>query len=381
MAVTRRGFVRRLGQATATVTGTMLAARGFEDLAAAHAAGQDRPEIPPGMIRLGSNESPYGPGPHVVAAVERALHDDGNRYTRLPMLLTGRLASMLSVSSGSVLAAAGSGDLLRAAVLAYVSADKPLVAASPTFEAPVRTAESLRLPLRLVPLTAALSNDLDRMAEQGRGAGLVYICNPDNPTGTCHPKTAIVGLIETLATTSPETVVLIDEAYFDCADDPTYGSVAALAAERRNLVVARTFSKIHGLAGMRIGYAVAHPETLDRLRPCAGTGVVACASAAAAMASLDDTAYFQRQQALNRDARARVTKALTEIGYAPVPSQANFVMVDVRRDVRDFGAACRERGVLVGRPFPPLATQARISFGTPDEMTRAIAVFTDVLRS
>ena len=99
------------------------------------------------------------------------------------------------------------------------------------------------------------------------------------------------------------------------------------------------------------------------------------------MASLEDTAYFQRQQVLNREARARLTRALTDLGYPPVPSQANFVMVDVRRDVRDFGAACRERGVLVGRPFPPLATQARISFGTPDEMTRAIEVFKDVLRT
>ena len=93
------------------------------------------------------------------------------------------------------------------------------------------------------------------------------------------------------------------------------------------------------------------------------------------------TEYFRRQQALNREARTRLTKALTDLGYPPVPSQANFVMVDVRRDVRDFGAACRARGVLVGRPFPPLATQARISFGTPDEMTRAIDVFHQVLRS
>ena len=236
MALTRRGFVRRLGHATAgTVTGTMLAARGFEDLMAAHAVGQDRPEIPRGMIRLGSNESPYGPGPHVVAAVERALHDEGNRYTRLPMLLTGRLASSLGVSGASVLVSAGSGDLLRASVLAFVDAGRPLVASTPTFEAPLRTAESLRLPLRLVPLTAALSNDLDRMAEQGKGAGLVYICNPDNPTGhlPCR-RPPSSSLIDTLAATSPETVVLIDEAYFDCADDVSYGSVAALAAERRN---------------------------------------------------------------------------------------------------------------------------------------------------
>ena len=382
MSLSRRGFVRRFGQATAgTVTGTMLAARGFEDLVAARAAGQDRPEIPPGMIRLGSNENPYGPGPHVVAAVERALHDDGNRYTRLPMLLTGRIASISSVSSGSVLLSAGSGDLLRAAVLAYVGPDKPLVAATPTFETPLRTAESLRLPMRLVPLLPSLANDLERMTEQARGAGLLYVCNPDNPTGTFHARAAVVTLLDTIARTSPDTVVMVDEAYCDCVDDATYGSVVAIAVERRNVVVVRTFSKIHGLAGMRIGYAVAHPETLDRMRHCAGSGVVACASAAAAMASLEDTDYFRRQQALNREARTRLMKALTDLGYPPVPSQANFVMVDVRRDVRDFGSACRALGVLVGRPFPPLATQARISFGTPDEMTRAIDVFGKVLRT
>ena len=382
MALTRRGFVRRFGQATAgTVTATMLAARGFEDRMAAHAAGQDRPEIPAGMIRLGSNENPYGPGPHVVTAVERALHDDGNRYTRMPMLLTGRLASSLSVSSGSLIVSAGSGDLLRAAVLAFVAPDKPLVAASPTFEAPIRTAEWLRLPMRLVPLLPSLANDLDRMTDQGRGAGLVYLCNPDNPTGTFQTRASVVTLIETLARTSPDTVVMVDEAYFDCADDPAYGSVVAIAAERRNVVVVRTFSKIHGLAGMRVGYVVAHPETLERMRPYVGGGVVACASAAAAMASLEDTEYFRRQQALNREARTRLTKALTDVGHPPVPSQANFVMVDVRRDVREFGSACRALGVLVGRPFPPLATQARISFGTPDEMTRAIDVFRRVLRT
>ena len=383
MALTRRGFVRRLGLTTAagTVTGKMLAGRGLEAFAAAQATGQPAPDVAAGVIRLGSNESPYGPGPHVVAAVERALRDEGNRYTRLPMQLAASLTSNLGVSGSSLLVAAGSGDLLRAAVLAFVGAQRPLVAATPTFEIPVRTAESLRLPIRLVPLTATLSTDPDRMIEQARGAGLLYLCNPDNPTGTFHARTTIVHVIDSVARHSPETVVLIDEAYFDCADDPTYGSVANMAAERPNLVVARTFSKIHGLAGMRIGYAIAHPDTLDRLRPFAGAGVVTCASAGAAMASLQDVEYFKRQQALNREARVRLTTAFAELGYPPVPSQTNFIMVDVRRDVRDFGAACRSHGVLVGRPFPPLETQARISFGTPDEMTRAIDVFGQVLRT
>lgn len=381
MALTRRGFVRRVGWATAgSMSVAMIAAHGSEALAGATGAGQP-PPLPAGTIRLGSNENPYGPAPHVVAAVDRALHDDGNRYTRLPMQLSGQLASTLSVAGDAVLASAGSGDLLRAAVLAFVAPDKPLVAPTPTFEAPARTAGMLRLPTRLVPLTTAFTSDLARMTEQARGAGLVYLCNPDNPTGTFHPRTAVVAFLEAVASASPETVVLVDEAYCDCADDASYGSVVPLAVSRRNVVVTRTFSKVHGLAGLRIGYAVAHPETLERLAPYVGGGVLSCVSAAAAMASLDDTAYFARQQALNREARARLTRALTDLGHPPVPSQANFVLVDVRRDVREFGAACRAHGVMVGRPFPPLDTQARISFGTPDEMTRAIEVFGKVLRT
>lgn len=381
MALTRRGFVRRVGWATAgSMSVAMIAAHGSEALAGVTGAGQP-PPLPAGTIRLGSNENPYGPAPHVVAAVDRALHDDGNRYTRLPMQLSGQLASTLSVAGDAVLASAGSGDLLRAAVLAFVAPDKPLVAPTPTFEAPARTAGMLRLPTRLVPLTTAFTSDLARMTEQARGAGLVYLCNPDNPTGTFHPRTAVAAFLEAVASASPETVVLVDEAYCDCADDASYGSVVPLAVSRRNVVVTRTFSKVHGLAGLRIGYAVAHPETLERLAPYVGGGVLSCVSAAAAMASLDDTAYFARQQALNREARARLTRALTDLGHPPVPSQANFVLVDVRRDVREFGAACRAHGVMVGRPFPPLDTQARISFGTPDEMTRAIEVFGKVLRT
>ena len=254
MALTRRGFVRRLGLTTAagTVTGKMLAGRGLEAFAAAQATGQPAPDVAEGVIRLGSNESPYGPGPHVVAAVERALRDEGNRYTRLPMQLAASLTSNLGVSGSSLLVAAGSGDLLRAAVLAFVGAQRPLVAATPTFEIPVRTAESLRLPIRLVPLTATLSTDPDRMIEQARGAGLLYLCNPDNPTGTCHARTTIVHVIDSVARHSPETVVLIDEAYFDCADDPSYGSVASLAAAQQHVIVTRTFSKIHGLSLIHI---------------------------------------------------------------------------------------------------------------------------------
>jgi histidinol-phosphate aminotransferase len=342
MAFTRRGFVQRIGRAAAgSVTGAVLAARGFEDLVAAQGLGQRPPEFAAGTIRLGSNENPYGPGPHVVAAVERALRDEGNRYTRMPGQLIEQIASTFGLSPASVLVGAGSADLLRAAVLAHVGAERPLVAAVPTYEGPVRVAESLRLPLRLVPLLPTLSVDIDRMVERGRGAGLVFLCNPDNPSGTFHGRDRVAAAIEALAQQSPDTTVLIDEAYFDCADDPSYGSVAALAAAQPRVIVTRTFSKIHGLAGMRIGYAIAHAATIDRLRPYVGQSVVSCAGAAAAMASLADVGYYRRQQAQNRAGRASLARILTDLGLAPVPSQTNFVMVDVRRDVRRFASACR----------------------------------------
>jgi histidinol-phosphate aminotransferase len=378
MNASRRGFVRTAGLTAAAFSGTALAARGFEAAVAAAALGQPMPEMPAGAIRISSNENPYGPGPHVVSAVEQALRD-GNRYARAPMLLATAVASVQGVPADAVLMAAGSGDLLRAAVLAFTSAERPLVTAVPSYEGPVRMAEALKVPVRGVPVTAGFGLDLPAMVGKAPGAGLVFICNPNNPTGTFLSKAAVTGAIGAIAQASPSTITLIDEAYFDCADDATYGSVASLAATTPNVLVLRTFSKIHGLAGMRIGYAIGHPDTIRTLRLYAGQSVLSGVSSAAALASLKDSAYYAQQQALNRDGRAWTTKALTEMGYAPVASQANFVLVDVRRDVRTFQQACREKGVLVARPFPPLMTHARISIGTPDEMRRAIGAIREVL--
>lgn len=380
MNTTRRGFVRTVGFSAAALTGAAIGSRGLEAELAAQAMGQQMPEVPAGAIKISSNENPYGPGPHVVAAVNKALAGEGNRYGRSGMVLTTAVAKSLDLPAASVLMASGSGDLLRAAVLAYTSATKALVTAVPSYEGPVRIAEALKVPISGVPVTAGMGLDLPAMVTAAsKGAGLAFICNPNNPTGTFLSKAAVTEAISAIRTASPSTLVLIDEAYFDCVDDPTYGSVAALAASTPGVLVLRTFSKIHGLAGMRIGYAVGHPDTLATYRLYVGQSVISAASAAAAVASLQDTAYYQEQRRLNSVGRAWTTKALTEMGYAPVPSQTNFVLVDVKRDVREFNAACRAKGVLVARPFPPLDTHARISIGTPDEMTRALAVFREVL--
>ena len=383
MALTRRGFVRRLGRTTAgTVTGAMLATRGFEALAAAHVgrAGPCRtcPACHPAWAatRIPTVQARTWWPPSSGRCTTTAT---GTRACR--MLLTGALPPCLERVERLAARVGGIGRSPSCGgPRVRRRTTRPLVAATPTFETPVRTAESLRLPMRLVPLPPSLSNDLDRMAEQGKGR---------RPASTSATRTTRRAPSMRSGHRRADR-----DARPHVARDGRADRRGVLRLCRRSRRTGRwrrsrpsdamswwrrTFSKIHGLAGMRIGYAVAHPETLERMRPYAGGGVVACASAAAAMASLDDIEYFRRQQALNREARTRLTKALTDIGYPPVPSQANFVMVDVRRDVRDFGGACRARGVLVGRPFPPLETQARISFGTPDEMTRAIEVFRQVL--
>lgn len=378
MSTTRRHFVRSIGLSAASLTGAAIASRGLEAELAAQALGQSMPAIPAGAIRISSNENPHGPGPHVVAAVHKAL-GEGNRYSRTPGVLGTAVAKVHDLPAASVLMASGSGDLLRAAVLAYTAQGRPLVTGVPSYEGPVRVAEALGVPVTGVPVTAGFGLDLPAMVAAARGAGMVFLCNPNNPTGTFLSSAAVTAAVTEIRAVSPATTIVVDEAYYDCADDPAYGTLAPLAAATPGVLVLRTFSKIHGLAGLRIGYAIGHPDTLARYRLFAGQSVISNVSAAAAIASLDDTTYYQTQRRLNLETRAWTAAALTALGYTPVASQTNFLLVDVRRDVRAFNAACRAKGVLVSRPFPPLDTHARISIGTRDEMTRAMAVVHDVL--
>ena len=178
---------------------------------------------------------------------------------------------------------------------------------------------------------------------------------------------------------SPQTIVLVDEAYHEYVDAPAYASAITLALADSRVLVARTFSKVHGMAGLRIGYAVGQPSALRRLRPWLGGMTMSVLTAAAARASLADVAHIDRQRALNREAKAFTVAALSRAGCAAYASEANFIMVDVGRDCRSFASACAAKQVRIARPFPPLDHHARITIGTLDEMRRATAVFAEVL--
>ena len=280
-----------------------------------------------------------------------------------------------------VLLGCGSSEVLRVAVDAFTSPAKALVTAAPTFEDAADRAKVLGVPVRAVPVMGDLRLDLPTMAAQAGGAGLVFVCNPNNPTGTVYPAAAIADFVRRVKRDAPDATVLVDEAYHEYVDDPAYATALPLALEMPGVVVARTFSKAHGLAGLRVGYAIARPATIEAMsRHLLGIGINAL-GATAALAALGDRELPSRERRLNAEAREYTTRFFEGRGYRVTPSQANFLMVDVRRDPKAFQDACREQKVLVGRPFPPLKTHARVSIGTMDEMRAATEVFARVLGS
>ena len=333
----------------------------------------------PGIIRIDSNENPVGPGTHVLNAIHRAF-GTSNRY---PVLaeddLVSAIAKRQGISPDNVRLGCGSGELLRAAVHAFTAPDRPLVSPHPTFEAPAEFTAFLANPVRAVPVDGHLGLDLDAMAEAARGAGLVYFCNPNNPTATVHARSDVIAFIEQVGRASPQTTILVDEAYFEYVDDAAYGTVIPLAVANPRVIVTRTFSKVMGMAGLRVGYAVGQKESLAKIARWVMGSSVSQLSLAAAGAAVADPDHVAREVQRNRGVRAYTRKFFGDAGFAMSEGQANFMMVDIRRDSKAFKTECLKQGVAVGRPFPPLNTHTRISFGTMAEMRKALRVFKTTL--
>lgn len=334
-----------------------------------------------GVIRLSSNENPYGPARSAVDAITRAFVD-ANRYTQATdAVLRTAIAKRHGVKDANVLIGAGSGETLRICSEALTSSAAHLVAASPTFEQPAAHMTRLGRETRAPKVDAMLRLDLGAMAASSSGAGLVFLCNPNNPTGTAYPLSDVMSFIGDVHRRSPNTYVLVDEAYFEYCDLAGYDTAIPAALANPRIIVARTFSKVFGLAGMRVGYGVAHADTIKKLEPWRLQNSVGALSAAAAVASCDlGPSYIREQQKLNGDARAYTLKVLNDAGITARPTFTNFVMADIRRDALKFQAACAKEGVAIGRSFPPLDTHARISIGTMDEMKRALPVITALLK-
>jgi histidinol-phosphate aminotransferase len=328
-----------------------------------------------GVVRLSANENPYGPSPKAL----KAMTDSFGLACRYPdehnNVLIDKLARLNGVNRDQILLGDGSSEILKLCAETFTSKERGnLVVADPTFEAILEQAKINGAEVVKIPLTPTFAHDLPKMLAAAKG-GLIYVCNPNNPTASITPKDQLRDFI---ANTPRETMILVDEAYFHYADSPDYESAVPLVKDSPKLVVARTFSKVYGMAGLRCGYCVAQKETLERMRPYQMWDSVNIMALAAASASLDDPDQVSNGQRLNTEAKMFVISELATAGYKTIPSQANFIMVDCKRPVVPLIKAMKEQNVHVGRLFPALPNHMRVTIGKKPEMETFVSAFKQV---
>lgn len=330
-----------------------------------------------GQLRLSSNENPLGLSP----AARRAVIDgiaEANRYPGGPRReLIKVLAAKHHVAPESIVLGAGSTEVLQMTVQAIANSNVRLVLAEPTFEDVPRYTAPYAYRLETVPLDGRFAHDMERMQERtlrSKDAVLVYICNPNNPTATLTPCDETDAWIEAA---EQNVYFLVDEAYYEFVDDTSYWSSIKWIEDRPNVVVVRTFSKIYGMAGMRLGYGIAHPDTATRIRQYISHNNANHLALVAALASLRDTELVSRSLEANERARRTLYRCLDELDLEYVPSHTNFVMHRINGDLESYIGRMRENGVRVGRPFPPMLSYNRLSIGLPEEMAR----FAEILRT
>jgi histidinol-phosphate aminotransferase len=387
MALTRRGFVRTAGIGAAGVlTSSWIGARGREH-SVWSAFEPTLSAVEPGQIVLASNENPLGPGRTVMAAVQAAFGEGGRRpgrYSGSSRELIEAIAAKQKVKPENVVLGCGSTQILRSATHLFTAKDKPLVGTIPTYEECAGYAEMMGHPVRPVALDAEFKLDLTRLADAAKGAGLVFYCNPNNPTATYVGARATREFLAKVARESPETTILIDEAYFDYVTDADHDTHIPVAVDNPRVIVARTFSKAYGMAGLRMGYAVGHPETIKKMAEWdggSGTSSLNVLALHAGIAAIQqDASFTAAERARNKEVRDFTMKWFGDRGMKPTDAQANFLFVNIGRPAKEFRDACRTKGVLVARDFPPFEkTHCRLSFGTMEEMKKAVAVFDHVL--
>jgi histidinol-phosphate aminotransferase len=376
MSFSRRSFVHTVGAGAA---GFWIAGHGREGALAVgdtlHAQG-----AAPSLL-LSSNENPLGCHPDVLAAVRGCMGEAGRYAFATAADVTALVAKAHHVAPENVLLGSGSTQILRTATQVFTAKTAGLVAAIPAYEECASYARLLGHPITGVKLNAEMTMDLDALQAASKGAGLVFYCNPNNPVATAIGGADTRAYLATLMKQSPNTTVLVDEAYFEYATMPGYETMIPLAVENPRVVVARTFSKCFGMAGLRIGYAIGHKDTIAKMEAWDSIDAISVMALEGARAALAvPAAWVKAEQARNAEARAFTMKWFADRGYRPTDSQTNFMFIDIKRPSQAFREACARDGVMIGRDFPPYEkTHARISVGTMADMQRAVKVFEKAL--
>lgn len=330
------------------------------------------------FIKLASNENNWGPPDSVMKAMNAAWKY-ANRYGYPDGNIVQVIADHHGVKRENVLLTAGSGEGLSVMATTYLGPGKKVLGVSPSYASVFQQASAVKADSIQLPLTKDYRQDIGQMVEatirNARDIGFVYMCNPNNPTGAVVTAKEIKQLLDNIPKDMP---VLIDEAYHHYVDDPAYGTAIPYVLEGRKVVVARTFSKIAALAAMRIGYSIAPADMIREMRVYASNSVNVLAKWGA-VASLKDTAAQAEVKRMTIDNRTRTTKALEAWGYATIPSQTNFFMVSLGdRTVQPVIEEFRKKGILVGRPFPPMLNHLRVSVGTPEDMEKFMVAFKQI---
>ncbi len=387
MSLSRRALFGGSEAAALVPNIALITARGREALVdeLGPLAGENSIIAPPqdGEIRISSNENPYGPTGPAMVALGEGFKVAGRYPTNVqPNMrdLTEVIAAKFGTDPVNVVLAAGSSELLQNAPHAFTNADKHLVTASPSYRQPQGVAQYMGAEVKVIPVDGAGKLDLDGMADAARGAGLLFVCNPNNPTSTVHTASDIQAFVARVRRNSPDAVIHFDEAYHEYVTDPAYESAAQLAIDTPGVFITRTFSKCYGMAGIRIGYGVGHAETMRTLSRYSLTFDTNTPGVGAAYAALHTEGFVERERERNTAVKKTTMDFFRGAGFTVMDSQTNFIFVDIGRTAKSFRDGCAEHNVRVGRDFPPMnETHARISIGTMDEMERAIPVFASVL--
>ncbi len=329
-------------------------------------------------IYINWNENAFGYSPKAKMAMMEAM-ERGNRYPRTEGRdLVEALAAREEVPPDWILVTPGSGPVLQMAALAYAEEGKNMITVDPGYTQLSRLFEARGGVVEYVPVNDALAHDLPAMqAAIDENTVLIYICQPNNPTGTLVDPVELRAFIESV----PEDVlVFVDEAYVEVSDGGLQrNSMIEVVRSSENVLVSRTFSKVFGMAGLRIGYGVAHPSILAKLRPFY-MGPPDLLSTVAATAALADTAHIE----YNRDEYIRVRKIVTdrldELGLEYADPQGTFVFIHTGIDAGELQSMMEARNIIIGRPSPPLTEWARVSIGTEEEMRSFLSAFESILR-
>lgn len=379
--VSRRSFMRIMGAAGAAAA-TLPAFAMQPQAAATPGSGArsgfgdapTRPQLPPGAVIISSNENPLGPAQSALASITTVAATGGRYHYEESMKTLAVFDDQFGLKKGYTALFPGSGGPLNLALMSNIGPDKPLVYGDPSYEQGPRAADMMKAPKFPVPLTATHAHDVKAMLKAHPSPGAYYIVNPNNPTGTMTPRADIVWLLKNKPAGS---VVIVDEAYFHFSNDE---SVVPLVATEKDLIVTRTFSKIYGMAGLRAGIVIAHPDLLakfDNVAPGARQlASISITSAAGARASLEDKGLVPLRRKINADIRHDTLEFMDKHGYKTIPgSQANFFMVDVQRPGKEFQAAMLKNNVAIGRTWAALPTYVRVTVGTKPEMEKFQTAF------